>query len=60
MTKNWLILSNISGSAIRFLQSLQSFMRALWVADDKSEPYFPIWQGTLPWQPNNAAIMKAN
>jgi len=23
-------------------------------------PYFPICQGTLPWQPNNFAVMKAN
>jgi len=23
-------------------------------------PYFPICQGTLPWQPNNIAVMKAN
>ena len=29
-------------------------------ADDGSLPYFPIFQGTLPWQPNNAATMKAN
>jgi len=25
-----------------------------------SAPYFPICQGTLPWQPNNAAVMIAN
>ena len=24
-----------------------------------SVPYFPICQGTLPWQPNNVAVMKA-
>jgi len=33
-------------------------------ADDGSEPYFPICQGTLPWQPNNVErnekIMKAD
>jgi len=29
-------------------------------ADDRSGPLFPISQGTLPWQPNNAAVMKAN
>jgi len=29
-------------------------------ADDGSIPYFPICQGTLPWQPNNIAVMKAN
>ena len=27
---------------------------------DGSVPYFPICQGTLPWQPNNIAVMKAN
>jgi len=27
--------------------------------DDRAGPYFPICQGTLPWQPNNVAIMKA-
>jgi len=29
-------------------------------ADDPSVPYFPICQGTLPWQPNNIAVMIAN
>jgi len=29
-------------------------------SDDGSVPYFPICQGTLPWQPNNVAAMKAN
>ena len=28
--------------------------------DDGYVPYFPIWQGTLPWQPNSVAMMKAN
>jgi len=28
-------------------------------ADDGSVPYFPICQVTLPWQPNNVAVMKA-
>jgi len=28
--------------------------------DDGSLPYFPICEATLPWQPNNVAIMKAN
>jgi len=27
-------------------------------ADDGSVTYFPICQGTLPWQPNNFATMK--
>jgi len=29
-------------------------------ADDGYVPYFPTCQGTLPWQPNDIAIMKAN
>jgi len=29
-------------------------------ANDESVPYFPIGQGTMPWQPNNVAIMKGN
>ena len=29
-------------------------------ADDGSVPYFSICQGTLPWQPNHVAVMKAN
>jgi len=29
-------------------------------ADDGSVPYFPICQGSLPWQPNNVAVLKAN
>jgi len=28
-------------------------------ADDGYVPYFPICQGTLPWQPNNVAVMQA-
>jgi len=29
-------------------------------ADDGSVPYFQMSPGTLPWQRNNVAIMKAN
>ena len=29
-------------------------------ADDGSLPYFPICQGTLPWQPNNVEIWEIN
>jgi len=29
-------------------------------ADDGIVAYFPICQGTLPWQPNNFAVMKVN
>jgi len=28
--------------------------------DDGFVPYFPIYQGTLPWQPNNFAIIQEN
>jgi len=38
----------------RFSQSFH-LMNAL-RANDGSVPYFPICQGTLPWQPNNVAI----
>ena len=29
-------------------------------SDDGSLPHFPICQGTLPWQPNNIAVMKVS
>jgi len=48
--KNRHISLNISG------HTYESTLRA----DDWSVPYFPICQGTLPWQPNNVATMKAN
>jgi len=56
--KKWRILANISGytgSIFAIFSPYESALRA----DDGSVPY-PIYQGTLPWQPNNVAIMKAN
>jgi len=53
------ISSNISGCTgpiFAIFSPYESTLRA----DDGSVPYFPICQGTLPWQPNNAAVMKAN
>ena len=44
----------------RFLQSFHH-MNALYVQMiDLYSTYFPICQGTLPCQPNNAVVMKAN
>jgi len=65
--RNWLrvhvvvqhISSNISvciGSIFVIFSPYESALRA----DDRSVPYFPIFQGTLPWQTNNIAVMKAN
>jgi len=53
------ILLNISGSTGLIFAIFAPYKSALG-ADDKSGPYFPIWQGPLPWQPNNVAVMKAN
>ena len=53
------ISSNISvciGPIFVIFSPYESALRA----DDGSVPYFPICQGTLPWQPNNVAVMKAN
>ena len=47
--KNRRISLNISGQTESALH-----------ADDGSVPYFPICRGTLPWQPNSIAVMKAN
>ena len=48
------ISSNISGFTGLIFAMFSPYERAL------SIPYFPICQGTLPWQPNNIAVMKAN
>jgi len=53
------ISSNISRCAGPIFVTLSPYERAL-CADDGSVPYFPICQGTLPWQPTNVAIIKAN
>jgi len=58
-TKNRRILLNISGCAGRIIAIFSPYESAL-RADDVYVPYFPIYQATLPWQPNNVAIMKAN
>jgi len=53
------ILLNISrctGPKIAVFSPYESALHA----DDGSVLYFPICQGTLPWQPNNVAEMKAN
>jgi len=55
----WRILSNISrctGPIFTIFSPYESALRA----DDGSVPYFQIYQRSLPWQPNNDAVMKAN
>jgi len=52
--KNWHISSNISGYTGPIFATFSPYESALG-ADDKSGPYFTIWQGTLPWQPNKCA-----
>jgi len=53
------ISSNISRYTRPILAFFSPYESAL-RADDEPVPYFPICQGTLPWQPNNVAIMMAN
>ena len=54
------VFSRISPDILdQFSQYLHHYESAL-DADDGSVPYFSIWQGTLPWQPNNFAVMKAD
>jgi len=53
------ILFNISEFTGPFFAIFLPYESAL-RADDGAVPYFPIFQGTLPWQPNNVVIMKAN
>jgi len=57
--KNWRISSNISGFTGPIFAIFSPYESAL-RTDDGSVPYFPICQGTLSWQPNNFAVMKAN
>ena len=54
--KNGLIWSNISGSTGPIFAVFTPYKRAL-SADDGSVALFPIYQGRLPWQPNNIAKM---
>ena len=54
--KNGPIWSNISGSTGPIFANFTPHERAL-RADDGSLAFFLIYQGTLPWQPNNIAKM---
>ena len=51
---------NISGCTGLIFAVFSPYESALYASDYGSIPYFPICQGTLRWQPNNVAIMKAN
>ena len=51
--------SNISGCTGPIFAIISPYESAL-DAGDGSVPYPLICQGTLPWQPNNFAVMKAN
>jgi len=53
------ILSNISGYTGPIFAIFIPYESTLH-ADDGPVPYFPICEGTLPWQPNNVAVIKAN
>jgi len=53
------ISSNISGYTGPIFVIFSRYESTL-RADDGSVPYFPICQVTLPWQPNNVALMKTN
>jgi len=52
--KNGPIWSNISRSTGPLFAIFTPYERGL-RADDGSVAFFPIYQGTLPWQPNNIA-----
>ena len=49
-------ISRCTGPIFAIVSPYESALRA----DDGSVPYFPICQGTLPWQPNNLAVMNGN
>ena len=53
------ISSNISGCTGPIFAIISPYEIAL-RANDESVTYFLICQGTLPWQPDNVAVMKAN
>ena len=57
--KNWRISSNISGYTGPIFTIFSPYKSVL-RADDGSVPYFQICQGTLPWQPNNFAVIQEN
>jgi len=48
--KNWHILSNISEYTGPIFAIFSPYESSLCI-DNGSVPYFPICQGTLPWQP---------
>jgi len=50
------ITSGSAGPIFAIFSPNESTLRA----DDASVPYFPIFQGTLPWQSNNVTAVKAN
>jgi len=50
------IISGSTGPIFAIFSLNESALRS----DDGSVPHFPICHGTLPWQPNNVAPMKAN
>ena len=52
------ISSNISGYTGPIFAVFSLYESTL-RADDGSVPYFPFCERTLPWQPNNVAVMKA-
>jgi len=54
LPKNGHIWSNIFGSTGPIFAQFTPYKRAL-RADDESLDFFLIYQGTLPWQPNNVA-----
>jgi len=54
--KNGPIWSNIFGCTEPIFTIFTPYESAL-RADDGSVAFFPIYQGTLPWQPNNVAKM---
>jgi len=49
-------ISGYTGPIFAIFSSSESALRA----SDGSLPHSPICQGTLPWQPNNVAVMKVN
>ena len=51
-SKNWHILSKISGYTGPIFEIFSPYESFVCV-DDGTAPYFPISQGTLPWQPNH-------
>jgi len=53
------ISSNISGCTGPIFTIFSPYESSL-RGHDGSVPYFSICQATLPWQPNNIAVMKAN